>query len=1567
MPVNTSISPYYDDYNEEKGFHRILFRPGVAVQARELTQSQTILQNQIKRVGDYLFIDGDKVSGAKPVVNLAARTIRLKELDPSGVAINLNNFKDTFVTSPTSNVIGKVEFVFAKDNPNIGDAPSVVINLIRYNSENNGEFAEGSELYFYTNYTNALNFSSPNYRATVENDVIKNATITTSQFSKLVILASPNNNIKIGDALSFSRLTKRLFVTKLVSTTVVEVNEAVGIDISSELISFRTKGTSPTSIVTQDSSVFYKDGFFVKSVLQKIVPDKDTAFPTKMIGYFSEQRVITSNDDPSLLDPALGSSNYFAIGADRLQIDLSLSSLDLLRVTADRDANNNALEDNKLESAEDFIPLIKFNKGEIEYIKEISVSGELSKSLAERTYDESGSYVVDQFKIIPQETNQENTNLTFTVSTGKAYVGGNQIKTIGPTEITIPKNTSTETIESYNINTTYGNYIKITDVDDGLIKTNQFEAADGFLELHNVTNPTSNTTQVGIIAYKGMEYEGYSGEEVTYKLFYHYYSARNEVPASWSAWSQKYGIPENEGRYISEQLYESNAFLGNFGVASTPYYTLFREPDTAGVAYWHSQWVAKNKDIELIKGDFAVAALDDSIDAARVVTNAKTFLSIQNGSPFYDGLLNVQQVKSIVGVSNEYTSHGTGATYSAPFFYANISSSGLDKKENLIIFDKRPSDSLVFPINKSFVKSITDISTQYNKVFENISFSSGVYTRTVSSPENFPFGDGILPESTARANFTLLIKTGATAGVSAGIWKFEQGTVTISGSSTILTINLGDATFNGTADIIIPIETDNLTPRIKTLVTNQGNIVNITSADYPYSLNYADIYNFTGLYKLSNVAKYKGEYTTSTTYDYGDIVIFNGIAFESKTYGSNNSLGSGNAWTSLVPENLGYYILDNGQRETYYDHGWITYRGDSNKIPGNILVTFSYFTHTGEGPCTVDSYPANLYSALPIYRSVVDSQEYKLRDCMDFRPRRIDNSLYQNYASSIIPVSNFNTEATVEYYLGRKDRIYITSLLQNYDSPYNRFFVEKGVESTYPVEPEDVSDSTKMSIAILDIPPYTFSAFDVKITYDDNKRFTMRDIGKIEDLVIKLEKAVKVHAMEISILKSTVLNENTGEILVKSGILIEDFTNLEKADIIGGTFSCVIDENEKECFPAINAYNINLNLVPDSDIFVNDDLITMKYTEEIFASQLEANSTINVNPGAFNDGIGRAIPSKKNSLVINILLAGGALLAASYAFKAASQYLASSTGASGLSSVLGSSPLGATAAKIANFAEQALATAWNAARNLGKSFIDSIGSIDSISKFFTEAFNGILNVPKVIYQAFEKGFTSVLDIFGVNSISASTTSSSAAAITQGANFAAGTFSATSTLIQTGISQISSVLSNVLNQSISSTLSGVGSGLVLMSSGIVSGALTAAAAVANTIATSLGYSAIVTSSSITIANSVLAFAQSGFIPGVTVVVAAAAIVYVGVKVISKVWKTIKRWFCDSRMKENIQFERRLTNGLNLYSFEYKKEFKDIAGKGRYFGCLAEEVEKLYPRAVKLENNGYKSVNYSLIGI
>ena len=59
--TNLNVTPYYDDFNKDKNFYRVLFRPGFPIQARELTTMQSIMQNQVERRCSHLFKDGAMV------------------------------------------------------------------------------------------------------------------------------------------------------------------------------------------------------------------------------------------------------------------------------------------------------------------------------------------------------------------------------------------------------------------------------------------------------------------------------------------------------------------------------------------------------------------------------------------------------------------------------------------------------------------------------------------------------------------------------------------------------------------------------------------------------------------------------------------------------------------------------------------------------------------------------------------------------------------------------------------------------------------------------------------------------------------------------------------------------------------------------------------------------------------------------------------------------------------------------------------------------------------------------------------------------------------------------------------------------------------------------------------------------------------------------------------------------------------------------------------------------------------------------------------------------------------
>ena len=67
--TDLNVAPYYDDFDVNDNFHRVLFRPIFAVQARELTTLQSILQNQVERHGRHMFKEGSLVGVSFGYIN----------------------------------------------------------------------------------------------------------------------------------------------------------------------------------------------------------------------------------------------------------------------------------------------------------------------------------------------------------------------------------------------------------------------------------------------------------------------------------------------------------------------------------------------------------------------------------------------------------------------------------------------------------------------------------------------------------------------------------------------------------------------------------------------------------------------------------------------------------------------------------------------------------------------------------------------------------------------------------------------------------------------------------------------------------------------------------------------------------------------------------------------------------------------------------------------------------------------------------------------------------------------------------------------------------------------------------------------------------------------------------------------------------------------------------------------------------------------------------------------------------------------------------------------------------
>ena len=110
-PTDFNLSPYYDDFNESKKFHRVLFRPAFAVQARELTQAQTQLQNQVERVSDHLFEKGAMVIPGEIGYDLNYTSVKLSAKSNSTLA----DYNGLEITGATSGLVAKVIGVAVAD------------------------------------------------------------------------------------------------------------------------------------------------------------------------------------------------------------------------------------------------------------------------------------------------------------------------------------------------------------------------------------------------------------------------------------------------------------------------------------------------------------------------------------------------------------------------------------------------------------------------------------------------------------------------------------------------------------------------------------------------------------------------------------------------------------------------------------------------------------------------------------------------------------------------------------------------------------------------------------------------------------------------------------------------------------------------------------------------------------------------------------------------------------------------------------------------------------------------------------------------------------------------------------------------------------------------------------------------------------------------------------------------------------------------------------------------------------------------------------------------------------
>jgi len=101
MPLekNQNISPYFDDYNANSNYYKVLFKPGVSVQTREINQLQTMLQAQVERFGDNIFKSGTILSGINFSYLPNYSYIKINDTQGDGQPVVPSGYKNYFIKS----------------------------------------------------------------------------------------------------------------------------------------------------------------------------------------------------------------------------------------------------------------------------------------------------------------------------------------------------------------------------------------------------------------------------------------------------------------------------------------------------------------------------------------------------------------------------------------------------------------------------------------------------------------------------------------------------------------------------------------------------------------------------------------------------------------------------------------------------------------------------------------------------------------------------------------------------------------------------------------------------------------------------------------------------------------------------------------------------------------------------------------------------------------------------------------------------------------------------------------------------------------------------------------------------------------------------------------------------------------------------------------------------------------------------------------------------------------------------------------------------------------------------
>ena len=1270
--TNLNVAPYFDDFDPQSNYYKVLFKPGFPVQARELTGLQSILQNQVEEMGNHFFKEGAKVipGDLTYIQNFYGVQIEPEFLGVP-VGIYLDQIVGTTITGATSGVTAKV-----------------VLYITDQESER-GTYT------LYLNYENSAT-SDEEVSTFLDSEVLltsKNITYASTFISSGEGFATsiPQNAAIIGSSFNLSQgvyFLRGYFVNVSAQTLILDQysntpSYRVGLDVVEEIVS------SDIDPSLNDNAQGFNNFTAPGADRLKI----STTLSKKPLDSFDE-------------------SNF---------VQLSEVKDGILRLI-NKNTDYNFLGD-------EFARRTYDESGDY-YVKEFvtSVKNSLNNNEGNR-----GIYNSTQ---TTQSGNVPSDDLgIYKISPGKAYVRGYEVETIAPTLIDFRKPRTTKNIEDQAVNFGFGPTLNLNRVTgSATIGVNTSLTLSLRDQRVGVNSLTSSGKEIGIARVYDFVLEGGSYDTAfpnlnTWDLSLFDVQTYTDITLNEP-------ITLSTSTFIKGESSGAKGFLKynvTAGTALTAYNVEgeFHKGERLlfnGVLD-DARFVTSDKNFSLsdVKSVFGIVGTAATFTGDTIQSLVRNFgsanISAESGSTSlisipadpgfsFVGIVTVGNIvrysRPTLDVASFARVTGVGKTNITVEAVTTVSGicngdlpTSVETIQNFELLSTKGTggpgsgnlannDTLYSAFPKTNISSVNLIGSELvirRQYTTSITNNSTPVINTEGKEVFLPFDE---------ERYTLIRSDGSTEILTEDRFEFTNG-------SKSLQIN-GLGSNDTQTKLITTIRKTDVTSKTKLKNVSQDLIINkssksasgigsttlddgLTYGNYPYgtrvqddtiSLNTVDVYKIYGIFESDdnddpvcpNMTLSQLDGITATTNDLiigevltgqtsgakgiylqklDDTAIYftylnestfqnsEVISFESSTVNgvsSNVKLGS-----KEVTSDFKFF---NGQRGTFYDYSRIERRGEA-QIPSRKLRVYfasSSYDDADEGDITtINSYVGYNYGT-----EIGEVQGVRVSDIIDVRPRLTDYVIAENasspfefdgrnfvdgqngnlQSSSHIIASDESLTVAYDYYLPRADRIFID---------------KEGVLSVLEGTPDDeprLPDSLSgvMNISNVFLPAYLFNTADAEIKFIEHKRYQMSDISKLEQRIKNLEYYTSLNQLETNTLNLFVEDAN-GNNRFKSGIFVDNFTTLEPQDTSIGIRNS-IDTEKGILRPSHYTTALNLQLgttavtgigttsdanqdsnfadIVGANVKKSSRILTLDYTDETWLQQPFATRVENVTP-----------------------------------------------------------------------------------------------------------------------------------------------------------------------------------------------------------------------------------------------------------------------------------------------------------------------------------------------------------------